>query len=293
MARLNRNAEPTYCHHKARDLGYVRIDGRVVYLGQYNSPESLAEYDRLVGLWRLSGRRLPADALTHRASAVPAVVPALDVRPATPTLPPAAPITPALTPLPVGTTVTELVDAYLAEAEREYPPRDGKRNSELASIESALFSLNKLYGPTPANQVKPVYLETVMQDYVARGFCRKMVSPDAGAALSHPKFYTFVRMEPDGQGGFVPAQPYAEYKGAARRLNDDDGQVAPCDSIVRMTFVGYDGIGQPIYVFAHDLAEESAYLRPHDHRDNYPWSGGFAFAVYAPGTAVPQQPWAI
>ena len=29
----------------------------------------------------------------------------------------------------------------------------------------------------------------------------------------------------------------------------------------------------------------------HDHRDNF--NGGFAFAVYHPGTALPQQPWAL
>lgn len=34
-------------------------------------------------------------------------------------------------------------------------------------------------------------------------------------------------------------------------------------------------------------------LGPHDHRSEDPNYGGFAFAVYHPGTAVPQQPWAI
>lgn len=29
---------------------------------------------------------------------------------------------------------------------------------------------------------------------------------------------------------------------------------------------------------------------PHDHRDNF--NGGFAFAIYHPGTGIPQQPWA-
>jgi len=31
----------------------------------------------------------------------------------------------------------------------------------------------------------------------------------------------------------------------------------------------------------------------HDHRDNSAGGGGFAFAVYHPGTAMPQQPWAV
>jgi hypothetical protein len=34
-------------------------------------------------------------------------------------------------------------------------------------------------------------------------------------------------------------------------------------------------------------------MGPHDHRDGSPMYGGFAFAVYHPGTSLPQQPWAI
>jgi integrase len=75
-----------------------------------------------------------------------------------------------------GITVTELIDAFLLECDREYPPREGKRNTELACIESALFSLHRLYGPTLAEAFKPVCLDTVVRDYIARGFCRKMVN---------------------------------------------------------------------------------------------------------------------
>ena len=34
-------------------------------------------------------------------------------------------------------------------------------------------------------------------------------------------------------------------------------------------------------------------LGPHDHRSNDPSYGGVAFAVYHPGTALPQMPWAM
>ncbi len=47
------NAVPAYSHHKPTNQAYVRLpDGnggrRAVYLGKYNSPESRAEYARLV-----------------------------------------------------------------------------------------------------------------------------------------------------------------------------------------------------------------------------------------------------
>jgi hypothetical protein len=32
-------------------------------------------------------------------------------------------------------------------------------------------------------------------------------------------------------------------------------------------------------------------MGPHDHRDNF--NGGFAFAVYHPGTSLPQMPWVV
>jgi len=51
---------PMYRHHKARNLAKVCIDGREFYLGEYNSPESLRKYDRLVGDY-LAGREISAD----------------------------------------------------------------------------------------------------------------------------------------------------------------------------------------------------------------------------------------
>lgn len=46
---------PAYCEHKPTGQAYVRItvDGKrqTLYLGKYNSRESLAEYDRIVGEW--------------------------------------------------------------------------------------------------------------------------------------------------------------------------------------------------------------------------------------------------
>ena len=89
---------PHYCLHKARGSAYVRLDGAIKYLpGKYGSPESRAEYDRLVGLWQLNGRRLPAEAM----------------------LPPAPSV--HLVPVSAGITVDQLIEAFLAECELEYP----------------------------------------------------------------------------------------------------------------------------------------------------------------------------
>src|SRR4051794_35970773 len=42
---------PSYRHHKARNLAVVRFDGRDVYLGPYDSPESHQKYRLVVAEW--------------------------------------------------------------------------------------------------------------------------------------------------------------------------------------------------------------------------------------------------
>ena len=46
---------PSYCLHKASGRAVVRLGGRDVYLGEYGSPESHEEYERVIAEWR-SGR---------------------------------------------------------------------------------------------------------------------------------------------------------------------------------------------------------------------------------------------
>ena len=59
MARLPDNGIPSYRLHKTKGLALVTLDGRDIYLGKHGTPESRAEYDRLVHLWLANDRRLP------------------------------------------------------------------------------------------------------------------------------------------------------------------------------------------------------------------------------------------
>ena len=62
----------------------------------------------------------------------------------------------------------------------------------------------------------------------------------------------------------------------------------PPESIVLMHFIGYSTDGEPHYVFQfHSPPLDPTGLPIHDHRDNL--AGGFAFAVFHPGTSLPQQ----
>ena len=57
MPRRTRSV-PSYRLHKPSGRAVVTLNGRDHYLGPWNSPESSAEYDRLVGEW-LAARQAP------------------------------------------------------------------------------------------------------------------------------------------------------------------------------------------------------------------------------------------
>lgn len=46
--------EPSYCHHKGTNQAYIRLAGKVHYLGPYGSPESKEKYRRIKGEWLLN-----------------------------------------------------------------------------------------------------------------------------------------------------------------------------------------------------------------------------------------------
>ena len=52
---------PKYRHYKPKDLAVVRIDGRDVYLGKYNSPGSYEKYRRVVAEWLATGEKPISD----------------------------------------------------------------------------------------------------------------------------------------------------------------------------------------------------------------------------------------
>ena len=58
-----------------------------------------------------------------------------------------------------------------------------------------------------------------------------------------------------------------------------------------MTFIGYDPEASPAFTFFYPEFDQDRGVPLHDHRDNF--NGGFAFAVFHPGTSLPQMPWAI
>jgi hypothetical protein len=134
---------PSYRLHKPSGQAVVTIAGRDLYLGRHGSPESRAEYDRVVGEWLAAGRTFPGS-------------------------PPA--------PTPAGITVNELLLAYWHHAQGHYRAPDGTPTEELANIKAALRPLRALYGRTPARDFGPLALRAVRDRMVGDGLMRTTIN---------------------------------------------------------------------------------------------------------------------
>ena len=141
---------PSYRLHKPTGLAVVTLDGRDFYLGGHGSPESRAEYDRMVAEWLINGRRLVAPATGGN--------PGSDL------------------------TVNEMVLAYLGYADGYYVKR-GRPTVEPGNIRLALRPLRKLYGHTMAREFGPLSLKAVRRAMVEGGLCRLEINRRIGRVV--------------------------------------------------------------------------------------------------------------
>jgi integrase len=144
MAR--RKLVPKYRLHKQSGQAIVTLRDalggrRDVLLGKYGSPESRAEYLRVLAEWEASGHR---------------------------------------TPRPTGSssdlTVSELILRYWRWAERHYLDGEGKPSRELENMKDALRPLCQMYAQRLAWEFGPLGLR-VLQEHLARsGLCRGVIN---------------------------------------------------------------------------------------------------------------------
>jgi integrase len=134
---------PAYRLHKPTGQAVVTLGGRDHYLGRHGTPESKAEYDRLVAEWLAAGRMPPAQSLGP------------------------------------GPTVNEMILAYVRHADAYYT-MDGRPTKEPQDIRFALRPLRKLYGDRPAREVGPLAIKAVRQVMIDSGLCRNEVNKRVG-----------------------------------------------------------------------------------------------------------------
>lgn len=136
---------PSYCRHKASGRAVVRIDGKDFYLGEFGSEESFAEYERLIGEWRVSRTRL-------------AVRPHLLSQTATPAL-----------------TVAELLLQY-REFARGYYSKDGSPTKEYVEMGLALRPVRELFANLLARDFGPLALQAVRQHMIEQDLSRGVIN---------------------------------------------------------------------------------------------------------------------
>jgi len=148
---MTRRRIPAYRCYKPKNLGLVVLDGKQHYLGKYGTPESIAEYNRLVQEW-----------LT-RASTAPSTTPPGDQASTT--------IDDASSPL-----VNEIIVAFLKHAKAHYVRPDGSPTGEFENLRSAIKPLRQLYGYAPAASIGPLALRAVRDRMIRDGLSRSTIN---------------------------------------------------------------------------------------------------------------------
>ena len=144
MARP-RNQTPVYKLHSSTGLARCWVGGRWVSLGLYGSPESKAEFARIVA--------------------------ELDTSPS-----PGA----ATGPRPAALSVDEVVLAFWKHADQHYRRPDGSPTQEVSEYKQAFKVLRALYGHTAAKDFGPVALKAVRGAMVGKGWARTLVNRRVG-----------------------------------------------------------------------------------------------------------------
>jgi integrase len=139
------SAQPAYRHYKPKDLAVVRIDGKDIYLGKYDSPESWRKYYEFLAQ-RLAGQ--------SGGASVPRLASGTT----------SAPL-----------SMKRLCLAYMEFAEGYYRKR-GKQTAEVDCIRYALRRLLKLFGDIDAAALGPLALKQVREEFIRGGLRRSTIN---------------------------------------------------------------------------------------------------------------------
>ncbi len=141
-----KSAVPSYRLHKASGQARLIINGRHVYLGKYNSPESRQRYARLLA--EMSQPGWDTAPITEDASKSQLLV-------------------------------LEVLVRYLEHAEGYYSD-NGKPGKEFRAMVDAVSPVNEFYGDMIANEFGPLKLKTIRQHMIDRNLCRTEINKRVG-----------------------------------------------------------------------------------------------------------------
>jgi hypothetical protein len=148
MGRRRKGEPPRYRLHKQSGQAVVSLpkgDGTYhdVLLGPFDTPESRAEYARVLAEWEANGQTTPP---RHNSTS--------------------------------DLTVNEVILPYWRHVEGYYRHADGRPTSEVHNIKLALRPLKKLYGHTRAADFDSLALEALREQMIRDGLCRNRINKD-------------------------------------------------------------------------------------------------------------------
>jgi integrase len=157
VSRMSRRSfrDPSYRLHKQSGQAVVTLsDGmggrRDILLGKFGtpdeSPESWAEYYRVLAEWKTAGRRSHSPEGKDAAEG--------------------------------GLSVNELILLFWRHAEQHYRHPDGSPTSELDGYKIALRPLKELYGHTPAKDFGPLGVKAVREEMIRHPVTNKVKAKD-------------------------------------------------------------------------------------------------------------------
>ena len=135
---------PSYRHQKSRNLAVVRIDGKDVYLGEYDSAESHAKYERVIAEWLRQNQ----------------------------------PIFESV----ANITICELMAVYLTFA-RDYYVKHDKPTREFGCISEVLREVRKFTETTLVADFGPKSLKAVRERLIDLGWSRKYINKQIGRVV--------------------------------------------------------------------------------------------------------------
>jgi integrase len=149
---------PSLRLHKASGQAVTTVRGRDIYCGRYGSPESEANYRRVIADLVASGPEVVRHhGLPRSGSRRQAFVP----------------------PTARAISVAELLLAYVEFAEREYLPPS--RESEIIKV--AAKTVRELFGTVPAGEFGLRQLKAVRQKWIDQGRARKYINAKIGRVV--------------------------------------------------------------------------------------------------------------
>jgi len=129
---------PSLRHHKASGQAYAVLNGKAVYFGRHDDPESQQRYHQAIAEWLAAGQQLPGD--------------------------------------PEHITVGEVLSRFWVHARQYYRHKTDGRVKELEQFRLALRPLKELYGHARAADFGPRALKAVRQKMIDIGWCRPYIN---------------------------------------------------------------------------------------------------------------------